>query len=271
MSTDLVTTSGASVSEYFGAGSFDPDVDPDDVQGLSPDMVRIKMPSGGGTAFEIPGDDPERPDSVRDLDCIVVHSHESSTLWLTKQGEGEAGAAPHAESHDGVNQIVTQEAIDFCDAKGWPHPSPILAHCPYNQPGSKKKYLDPSASDYAKVNKNQRTLYILRPGQPAPDELTLSPTSLRPWSNYAVATKQVPWKYLTRITLKKIEKRYVYSIAQFQNLGMLPEEVVAQVRELKQNIKAMVGSVAAAPQPDFEPTEVVAPNFAAAFDADEPV
>lgn len=254
MSTDLVTTSG-SPANFFGGVALAEDVDPDEVRGLKPDMLRLGIPAGGITSWEIPGDDPERPDTVREIDCIIVHSHECSILWLTKLGEGDSGASPHAYSDDGINQVVTEEAIKLCDEKGWPHPSPILAQCPFNQPGSKKRYIDPSAHDYAFANTQQRRLYILREGQAVPDELTLATMSIKPWSNYLVSVGQVAWKYKTRISLKKIEKKYTYSIAQFQNLGMLPEEIVAQVRELKGLIKANVaGKAPAAPvASDFTP------------------
>ena len=36
---------------------------------------RVKIPSGGGVAFEIPGDDPDSPDLAKEIAGIVIDHH----------------------------------------------------------------------------------------------------------------------------------------------------------------------------------------------------
>lgn len=280
MSTDLVTTSGVALEGYFPGA--DTGIDAEEMFGLTPDMNRITIPAGGALSFEVPGDDPERPESLPALEGIVVHHHAAGVLWLTSMDDRNDGdSQPHAFSDDGVTQIVSPEAIELCKAKGWPIPSTDFASCPYNQWGS-ATIVDPSANPKGKATKNLRRLYLLRAGQVAPDLLTLPPTSLKPWSNYVVRVGGSA-NVLTKITLKRQERGSIkWSIAQFQNLGVLPEELRAQAREVADQIKGTKSSAPAlagddyplnsAPaKSDFEPVESVAPNFAAAFDADEPV
>jgi hypothetical protein len=237
MSTELVTSTGTDLTGFFPGGAVNTGIDADEMFGLTPDILRITIPAGGALSFEVPGDDPERPDSLSALDGIIVHHHAAAVLWLTSMDSKDDGeSVPHAYSDDGITQVVSPEAIALCKKNGWPEPLADFANCPYNQWGS-ATIIDPKANPKGKAVKNLRRLYILREGQVAPDLLTLPPTSIKPWSNYVVRAGGAA-NVVTRITLKRQERGSIkWSIAQFQNLGVLPEELRAQARELASAIK----------------------------------
>lgn len=47
----------------------------EEMPGLSFSFERIKIPSGGGTVFEIPGDDPDEPETVNGFSAVILHQH----------------------------------------------------------------------------------------------------------------------------------------------------------------------------------------------------
>ena len=56
--TAVAYGTGANLGELFA----------EELDGLTPSFERIKIPAGGGLAFEVPGDDPDSPDSVLPVD-----------------------------------------------------------------------------------------------------------------------------------------------------------------------------------------------------------
>lgn len=83
----------------------------------------VKIPSGGGVAFEVPGDDPDNPDVVKELTGVIVEHHPMNSYWA--DAYSGAGAAPDCASMDGKTGIVaaTGECID-------------CSMCKFNQFGS---------------------------------------------------------------------------------------------------------------------------------------
>ena len=62
---EITVTSNAG---YLALKDFDlNEVMAEEMSGLSASFERIKIPSGGGTVFEIPGDDPDEPETVKDV------------------------------------------------------------------------------------------------------------------------------------------------------------------------------------------------------------
>ena len=60
----------ADFSENFSNEDFAEDFD-----GLQVNFPRVKIPGGGAVSFEVPGDDPESPDSVKIIEGIIVYNH----------------------------------------------------------------------------------------------------------------------------------------------------------------------------------------------------
>ena len=187
----------------------------------------IKMPSGGSLYFEIPGDNPERPDTKQNLRGVIVHHHPINTYW--KDETISTGAMPDCQSNDGKCGIIRATGeVREC------------ANCPYNEFKQ-----DGSGKDC----KNGHRLYILFEGVPMPIVLTLPPTSLRPFKDYLakrlLLRNKRPSQVVTEITLcKKANKDGApYAEAQFRKVGDLNEEQISQVAKMTDYIKNLINEM----------------------------
>ncbi len=178
---------------------------------------RVKIPSGGGIAFELPGEDENNPETTTEIAGIILDHHPVNAYWQNKfAGNNES---PDCSSYDGKEGIdrVTGD-IREC------------VNCPYNQFGSDGK---------GKACKNTHRLFILREGNPIPLILSLPPTSIKYMRDYIakriVLKKLRCWQVLTRITLKKEKSAtgIVYSHAVFTFAGKLNPEQIKKAETMK--------------------------------------
>ena len=101
---------------------------------------RVKIPSGGGLAFEVPGEDDENPESATEIVGVILDHHPVNAYWREKFAGGNE--QPDCSSFDG-KQGVDRETGEIKDC----------ASCPYNQFGS---------DDKGKACKNVHRVFILR-------------------------------------------------------------------------------------------------------------
>ena len=80
----------------------------------------MKIPAGGGLAFEVPGEDPESPDSVKEIVGVIVDHYPLNSYW-TEKYNGQ-NVAPNCYSTDSKTGIG--------------NPGGECAKCPYNRFGS---------------------------------------------------------------------------------------------------------------------------------------
>lgn len=192
----------------------------------------IKIPSGGGLAFELPGETEDTPVTVGELAGIIVDHHPMNVYW-----EGEYDGSnnqPDCSSFDGKTAVDSKTGeVKSC------------ASCPLNQFGSDAK------GGKGKACKNMHRIYILLTGQPLPMLLTLPPTSLSAWKNYLgkkiVIKGKRPYMTLTKITLKRVKNSngIAYSEAVFSKIDDLSAEEIAAIQPMLESIRAMTKSVAA--------------------------
>jgi len=211
---------------------------------------KVRIPSGGGLTFELPGEDEDHPESVPELVGVILDHHPINAWWRDEYSGGNQ--QPDCSSLDGKTGILTGTG-DTRDC----------SVCPFNEFGSGR-------SGKGKACKNMHRLYILRSGEPLPLILNLPPTSLQALRNYlakkvAIRGKR-SWQVVTRITLKKETNadgiRYSQAVfAKVCDLG--PEEcrtiepMVLMIRELTRAASnaAARGSVAAVADVEFQEVE----------------
>lgn len=71
--TEITTTNNAG---YLALKDFNlSDVMAEEMSGLSASFERIKIPSGGGTVFEIPSDAPDEPETVKEFSAVILYQH----------------------------------------------------------------------------------------------------------------------------------------------------------------------------------------------------
>lgn len=191
----------------------------EEMEGLPMSFTRIKIPAGGGLSFEVPGDDPERPEMAQELVGVIVDHHPVNAYWKDKYSGGNT--PPDCSSMDGKIGIG--------------QPGGNCRTCPFNQFGS---------DGAGKACKNMHRIYILRSGEIFPMLLTLPPTSLKNFGDYVlkrvIAKGYRTNEVITKITLTRAKNAngITYSQAQFTLVEPLSDEQRAFMRQFSESIKA---------------------------------
>ena len=72
----------------------------DDIAGLEFTFDRIKIPSGGTTAFEVPGDSEDDVEMVKEINGVILYNHPAFSFYTEKYTGGNN--PPDCGSFDGV-------------------------------------------------------------------------------------------------------------------------------------------------------------------------
>lgn len=200
----------------------------DDMDGLQLTMQRVKIPGGGNLQFEIRSDDPDNPDYERKLVGVILYHHLANAYW-PEGSEYDDNVPPFCHSFDGK--------------QGYGEPGGVCAACAFNQFGS-------TANGSGKACKNMRQIYLLRSGEYLPLQLSLPPTSLRPFNDFMnlafVARRRPSYSAIVEIGLKRAESGgYTYSVATFRKVRDLEGEGLAAVKSYAANFKEQVKSLLA--------------------------
>lgn len=187
----------------------------EDYQGLEFSFDRVKLPAGGGTAFEIPSAEGDEFEMAKDITGVIVYNHPAYAYYRDKFTGGNN--PPDCGSFDGVNGIG--------------NPGGHCPTCPYNKFGS--------GDGQSKLCKNKRMLYILREGEFFPITMSLPTGSLKSFTHYVKSQLSRGRKLnqvVTKITLKKATNAsgIAFSQAVFSFERMLSvneQEAVATVIE----------------------------------------
>lgn len=197
----------------------------EDMEGLQLGFRRVKIPSGGQVQFELPSEDPDNPDYDKVLEGIIVYSHNASTYWADGEDYDE-NSPPVCQSVDGK--------------LGYGTPGGVCADCPYNRYGS-----DTKGTGKGKACKNQRIVYLLRNGESMPIQLSLSPTSIRPYTDFVnaafISRRRGVCGSVVQIGLKKKSNgKDDYSVATFKKLYDFTGEELVRVRAYAESFKQQV-------------------------------
>ncbi len=220
--------------DLASSADFSQDELAEEMEGLEIGFQRVKVPSGGALQFELPSDNPDNPDYAKYLEGVIVYQHSSNAYWPGGYDDEEKNMPPQCQA---------------LDAKlGIGQPGGLCAGCPYNQFGS-------GANGKGKGCKNMRILYLLRSGECMPIQLTLPPTSLRPFSKFSnmafMARRRAAWGSLVRIGLKRLNNgKDDYSVATFTKIRDFSGEELAEIRNyvkgFNEQIKQIMSQRAAA-------------------------
>lgn len=159
----------------------------EELAGLNIQFPVIKVPAGGGLAFEVPGDDPNSPDLQKEFNAVILYHHPLLSYYKEKYTGGSQ--APDCGSFDGVFGIG--------------EPGGRCAECPLNQFGT--------GENGGKACKTKRRVFLLREGESIPTILTLPTGSLNDFS-----------KYVMRLISKGKKSNHVvtkFSLTKAQNSG----------------------------------------------------
>ena len=146
----------------------------DECAGLEFSLDRVKIPSGGMTAFEVPTGDGET------TELVILMSHPANAYYREAYKGGSN--PPDCGSFDGI----TGSSGQSCKT------------CPYNVFGS--------GEGKAKACKNRRMMYLLRENELFPLILNLPTGSLRSFTKYVqslLSRGKRPHQVVTKISLRK--------------------------------------------------------------------
>lgn len=206
----------------------------DDCQGLEFTFDRVKLPTGGGTAFEIPSAENEETEMAKDITGVIVYNHPAYAFYRDKYTGGNN--PPDCGSFDGMTGIGT--------------PGGNCQNCPYNKFGS--------GEGQSKMCKNKRMLYILVEGELFPLTLSLPTGSLRSFTNYVKSQLSRGRKLsqvVTKITLKKATNAsgIAFSQAVFSFVRMLNADECAAVADVTETVKEYAANLTTASLAEDEP------------------
>lgn len=180
----------------------------------------VKVPSGGGLAFEVEGDDDT--EMVKALSGVILHHHATNAYWSSEySGDNAEPDCLSTDGEVGVDRLTGE--IKDC------------RNCRYNQYGS---------SGAGKACKNMQRIYFLREGEYFPLRLTLPPTSIRALKQYLGSKKVVLsgkrcYQVLTEIKLQKAQSTggITYSQCVFGKIRNLEAEECAVMQAMAESIK----------------------------------
>lgn len=195
----------------------------DDMDGMQMSFQRVKIPSGGMVQFELPSDDPDNPDYSKVLVGVILYNHSNNAYW-PEGSEYDENTSPLCSSVDGKTGIG--------------EPGGLCATCALNQYGT-------APEGAGKACKNMRILYLLRSGDYMPLQVTLPPTSLRPFKDFInqsfIFRRRATCGSVVQIGLKKMNNgSNDYSVATFRRLYDFEGEELAQVRAFAGSFKEQV-------------------------------
>ena len=159
-------------------------------------------------------------------------------------GEGDGSKAPACSSMDGKTGLNADTGeVCNCDT------------CPYNQYGTGID--DKGRQAKGKACKNMRRVYLLMSGDPNLYLLTIPPTSIRAVNRQLTRILSGGTPYVgmvMRFTLERVKNSggIVYSKVQVQTAGRLPAAAIAQIRQMRAEIKKQHQSMAITLD-DYEP------------------
>jgi hypothetical protein len=195
-----------------------------ELDGLDLSFERVKIPSGGSTAFELPTEN-EETETVKEFSAVILYHHALNAYYNTKYTGGSN--PPDCGSFDGKI--------------GEGNPGGSCADCPNNQFGT--------GENGSKSCKNKRRVYILREGEVFPLLLTLPTGSLKAFTKYLktqLSKGKTSSEIVTKFGLKKVTNSggIAYSQAVFTLDRALTPEELAVIKPISEQIKTYASRVA---------------------------
>lgn len=192
----------------------------EELAGLNIQFPVIKVPAGGGLAFEVPGDDPNSPDLQKEFNAVILYHHPLLSYYKEKYTGGSQ--APDCGSFDGVFGIG--------------EPGGRCAECPLNQFGT--------GENGGKACKTKRRVFLLREGESIPTILTLPTGSLNDFSKYVmrlISKGKKSNQVVTKFSLTKAQNSggIAYSKVVLATAYDLTKDDIESISGMTEQVKAL--------------------------------
>jgi hypothetical protein len=202
----------------------------EELDGLRPSFERVKIPAGGGLAYELPSEDPENPDTEKEFSAVILYHHPINSYY--KEKFNGSNTPPDCASIDG--KIGVESETGECkDCKS----------CPLAKFGS--------GENGGMACKQKRRMYLIREGEMLPMIMTLPTGSLGEFTKYVtrLVTKGMKANHVvTKFTLKRAQNstgiNYSQVVCSVERV-LSPEEK-KNVAAMSEQVKFIAGSVSVA-------------------------
>lgn len=203
----------------------------EELAGLDSGFDRIKIPAGGGTMFEMPSDNVDETNVVREFSAVILHHHPMYTFYSTKYN-GSINP-PDCLSVDGITGVG--------------NPGGACINCTKNKFGS--------GDNGSKACKNKHQIYLLLENEIFPVILSLPTSSNKEFSKYIkrlLSKGKKSGTVLTKFSLKKAVNKtgILYSQVQFSMDRILTPEESKLVYKMAEQVKLYTKSSEATSIPD---------------------
>ena len=178
----------------------------EELVGLDSGFDRIKIPAGGSAMFEMPSENADEPNIVKEFSAVILHHHPISTFYKSKYNGNNI--SPDCMAIDGVTGVGT--------------PGGNCITCVNNKFGT--------GENGSKACKNKHQLYLIRENEIFPVVLFLPNRSIREFSKYIkriLSKGKKSSSVVTKFSLKKAVNRTGISFSQVQfsmQRELTPEE-----------------------------------------------
>jgi hypothetical protein len=221
--TAVAVTEKAAVIEYGATSQNLAQALAEEMDGLNLTFDRIKIPAGGGLAYEVPSDNPDSPDMVKEFKAVILYHHPSHSYYKEKYSGGNT--PPDCSSNNGHTGLEAETGVVH-DCKD----------CPHGKFGS--------ADNGGKACKQKRRVYILRKGEALPIIFSIPTGSLSDFSKYItrlLSKGQKSSGVVTTFTLKKAQNAggITYSQAVLSVDRNLTAEELSVIEPFAEQIKAL--------------------------------
>lgn len=198
----------------------------EEMDGLQFRFTNVKVPSGGGLTFELPGDDDDEPEIEKELEGVIVHHHPVNVYFK--------------DSYDGTN--APPDCVSYDGKFGVGEPGGHCKTCELNEWGTGR-------DGEGKACSNRRRVYLLRQGEMFPLLVSLPPTSLGNFSD--LISRKILQKgkrsheVVVKAKLKKVTSNsgIEYSRISWAVTGQLDQEAAQAMKQYGESIKALAGGL----------------------------
>lgn len=190
----------------------------EELAGLDSGFDRIKIPAGGGLMFEMPSDELNEDNAVREFSAVILHHHPMYMFYKSRYNG--SNSPPDCLSVDGITGTGT--------------PGGACINCANNKFGS--------GENGSKACKNKHQMYLLRENEIFPVILSLPTSSNKEFSKYIkrlLSTGKKSSDVVTKFSLKKaVNKTGIsYSQAQFAMERALTPDENELVNKMAEQVK----------------------------------
>lgn len=144
-------------------------------------LIRVPMPAGGSTAWEIPDPLADKPMMTQEIVCTMAYWQAARVFWIPEEDGSLTGEPPDCSSPDGKRPIP-DGMYGPNGSNAHLNPAGKCSTCPMSKWGSTLK----KGGGKGQACADRRLLFVSQPGELLPILISAPPTSLDPLKEFMI-------------------------------------------------------------------------------------